>query len=167
MTFVPYGRGTGKPVSVQRTIVFWLMMIALAVVLWQMASKNAPSSNSASAMSYSELMNNVDRKNIATAKLIESQSTAELQGTLRQPVESFQVTVPKEVIPNLTETLRKQGVSIEVVERKEASGSAGALALAALATVLSAVVVIVMKRKRSRAATSGGTPPMQNQPLGD
>jgi cell division protease FtsH len=91
------------------------MMIALAVVLWQMASKPTNQKPS-SAVSYSEFMTQVDKHNVGSAKLLVSQSTAQIQGQLCTPLENFIVTIPKEVIPDLTDRLRKQGATVEVAE---------------------------------------------------
>jgi cell division protease FtsH len=91
------------------------MMIALAVVLWQMASKPTGQKPS-SAMSYSDFMTQVDKQNVGSVKLLVSQSTARIQGQLCTPLENFSVTIPKEVIPDLTERLRKQGATVEVSE---------------------------------------------------
>ena len=83
VTFAP-GQPQRMGISpVVRTVLFWLMMIALAFVLWQMASR-PDSQKSASAMSYSDFMSQVDKNNIASAKLVVSQDTAEIQGQLRQ-----------------------------------------------------------------------------------
>jgi len=103
---------------VVRTVLFWVMMIALAVVLWQMASK-PNGQKSVSAMSYSDFMNQVDKNNVGSAKLLVSQSTAQIQGQLCTPGQNFSVTIPKEVIPDLTERLRKQGATVEVEEIKD------------------------------------------------
>ncbi len=100
---------------VVRTVVFWVMMIALAIVLWQMGSKSTDT-KPRSAMSYSDFMTQVDRNNIDSAKLLMSQSTARVQGQLRDPVQNFIVTIPKEAIPDLTDRLRKQGATVEVAE---------------------------------------------------
>jgi|HubBroStandDraft_1064217.scaffolds.fasta_scaffold50688_2 cell division protease FtsH len=103
---------------VVRTVLFWVMMIALAVVLWQMSSKPT-SQKPSSAISYSDFMIQVDKHNVGSAKLLVSQSTAQIQGQLRTPPENFSVTIPKEVIPDLTERLRKQGATVEVAEIKD------------------------------------------------
>ncbi|HXX45582.1 MAG TPA: ATP-dependent metallopeptidase FtsH/Yme1/Tma family protein [Candidatus Acidoferrales bacterium] len=165
MTFVPSRRAFGSPASAYRTVVFWLMMIALAAVLWQMASKKAPSSNSASAMSYSEFMNNVDQNNIASAKLIESQSTARMEGRLRQPIADFSVTIPKEVIPDLTERLRKQGASVEVVEEKEASWANLVITSAPFILIL-AFWIYIMRQRQVQPGPPPGAPPPAG-PIGD
>jgi len=98
-----------------RTFLFWFMMIALAIVLWQMSSKSTDT-KPRSAMNYSDFMTQVDKSNIGSAKLLVSQSTARIQGQLRTPEQNFVVTIPKEVIPDLTDRLRKQGATVEVTE---------------------------------------------------
>jgi ATP-dependent Zn protease len=64
-------------------------------------------------------MTQVDKHNVGSAKLLVSQSTAQIQGQLCTPPENFSVTIPKEVIPDLTERLRKQGATVEVAEIKD------------------------------------------------
>jgi cell division protease FtsH len=165
MSFGPsHGRLAGAA-SGYRTVQFWVMMIALAAVLWQMASKSRPSPH-APKMSYSEFMDNVDRNNVASVKLVPSQSTADLQGMLRQPNQSFDVTIPKEVIPNLTETLRKQGVSIEVAaEPKEANWVTLMMTLAPIILILG-FWIFMMRQMRARQSQSSGAPPASG-PIGD
>jgi cell division protease FtsH len=115
MSFVPGQQRPFGRANVSRTILFWVLMIALAVVLWQMASAKK-SEPAAPEMSYSDFMTQVDQNNVNSAHLSESPSTAEIQGQLRQPPEAFRVTIPKETIPQLTEKLRKQGAVVEVSE---------------------------------------------------
>jgi hypothetical protein len=100
-----------------RTFLFWLMMVALAAVLWKMANKSSEPAVG-HPMSYSDFMNCVDQNDIAKVKLIESQSTAEIQGQLRRPPRNFTLTIPKETIPDLTERLQKQGTAVNVVESR-------------------------------------------------
>ena len=165
MTIVPsVGRRLG-PRDTVRTILFWMLMIALAAVLWQMASKTGPGSNSANAMSYSEFMNNVDQNNIASAKLIESQSTARIEGRLRRPIEDFSVTIPKEVIPDLTDRLRKQGAPVEVVEAKQANWANIVITIAPFIVII-ALWIYIMRQRQAQAKRAEGPPP-PNQPLGD
>jgi ATP-dependent Zn protease len=99
-----------------RTVLFWVLMIALAAVLWQMANNSGPDKGHAQQMSYSDFMGNVDRGNIKSAELVESSATAEIHGELRDSAKDFTVTIPKEVIPDLTEKLRKQGATVDVRE---------------------------------------------------
>ena len=116
MTFVPgqqrpYASGLSPQV---RTVLFWVLMVALAVVLWQMASRK--SARSAPQMSYSDFMTQVDKGNVSEAHLYESPSTAQIQGHLREPASEFRTTIPKETIPGVVDRLRKQGAAVEVSE---------------------------------------------------
>jgi cell division protease FtsH len=141
---------------VVRTLLFWLMMIALAAVLWKMASKGPePASNQ--AMSYSDFLNCVHQNNIASVKLVESQSTAEIQGQLRRPVQEFTVTIPKEAIPDLTRRLQEQGTAVDVVERKS-SGPRGLIVNFVPIALIIGVWIYLMKRRqgsRNRSPSSG------------
>ena len=154
MTFVPNqaSRLGGMPV-VLRTVLFWVLMAALAVVLWQISSKNAPSGT---PIGYSDFMAQVDKSNIASAKLIESSGTAEVVGQLREPPETFRTVIPKETIPALTEQLRKQGVAIEVSEDKTITWPRLIIDLLPFLAILGAWILMVSKRMRRR---SGQNPP--------
>lgn len=159
--------GPSRPVAISpvvRTVLFWVMMIALAAVLWHMAS-GPNGQKSASAISYSDFMNQVDKNNVGSAKLLVSQSTAEIQGQLREPVENFRVTIPKEVIPDLTERLRKQGVVVEVAENKHGNPQNVFVGLVPLLVIV-VIWIFRIQAMRTRRRTPASAPP-QNQPLGD
>lgn len=169
MTFVPQ-QGRSGNTSVRRTALFWVLMIALAAVLWQMDSKEGPGHGPARAISYSDFMSRVDQNNVAGVRLILSPSTAELRGTLRNPVQNFKVTIPKEVIPDLTERLRSQGVSIEVVERNDANWISLVITGTPLILFLLSWILVMKKRRAQSGPPLGPSPsaaPPQNQPLGD
>jgi ATP-dependent Zn protease len=126
VTFAPNAPSRTGAFNPIRVALFWLMMVGLAVILWQVDSR--PNSEKAAAgMAYSDFMNQVDRNNVASVKLYTSQSTAEVYGRLRQPVQDFKVTIPKETIPDLTERLRKDGVTIEVSSSPDSDWRSAAL----------------------------------------
>ena len=162
MTFAPNGPATRTMPSTTRTILFWSMMIVLAVVLWQMASKS-PHQTSGQTMSYSDFMDQVDKNNVATARLYVSPSTAEIQGELRQPAQSYKVTSPKEVIPELTERLRKQGARVDVSGISPGNWQSLLINVSPL-IVLIGIWIFMLKRVQGRAAQ---TPPGEpaNRPL--
>jgi cell division protease FtsH len=112
MSFMP-GQQDGGRLPAVRTFLFWLLMILLAVVLWKMASNGRPNKN-VRTISYSDFLAQMEKNNVKSARYFLSQTTAEIDGELREPPEQFGVTVPKEAIPNLTDQLRKQGVRIDV-----------------------------------------------------
>jgi ATP-dependent Zn protease len=154
--------------AVTRTIIFWVMMIALAVFLWSMASRQGPQQPQASPMSYSDFMGQVDKNNVASVKLLEGRTTTKVQGTLREPATTFGATIPNEVIPDLTERLRKQGAAIEVHEATGADPASVVSLAENLAPILFiAVIAIFIFRARKRSAQLSqrqGTP--SNRPLG-
>jgi ATP-dependent Zn protease len=59
-------------------------------------------------------MEQVDGQNVSTANFLVSDKTAEVSGSLRGSQKPYTTTVPNEVIPDLTDRLRKQGVPIEI-----------------------------------------------------
>jgi cell division protease FtsH len=156
-----------------RTVLFWLMMVALAAVLWKMASNDRRSgpSEPSSSISYSDFMAQVDKNNVASIRLLESPATAEVEGQLREPRERFRTTIPKETIPTLTERLRKQGVPVEVSEDNRVSFPR--LLVNMLPFLLILGLWIFMIRRRWRGARPGQNPPAAsttsiptNRPLG-
>lgn len=164
MTIAP-GQGQKIGVSVAvRTIMFWVMMIALALVLWKMASNSGPERPASSEMTYSDFMANVDLNNIRSAKLLESAATAEIQGQLCNSPRSFSVTVPKEVIPNLTEKLRKQGAIVEVREIRATAWLQLFVEFSPVLAIVGILIFIVRLQQKRRTQPESGNLP--NGPLG-
>lgn len=157
MTFAPNPPGRPALSPVFRTGAFWIAMVALAVVLWSMnrGSNQTPGSP---AMPYSDFMAQVDRNNVKSARLVESPSTADVRGELREPTQTFAVTVPKEIIPDLSERLRRQGVSLEVEEAKRTTWATPLIKLAPFLVIL-AIWIFRMKAMQARRSS----PPPQSQ----
>lgn len=146
---------------VVRTVLFWVMMIALAVVLWQMASKPGPEKPALPRMSYSDFMGHVDKNNVASAKLIESTATAEIQAQLRDSSLKFAVTIPREVIPDLTDRLCKQGAVVEV-EQGADSNKVGATSM--IINLLPIIVIVAIWIFVMRLRMKKQNPPQQGGP---
>jgi ATP-dependent Zn protease len=173
VSFAPGQPRAGMPAPL-RTVLFWLLMIALAFVLWKMASKDQPSgtNESTSAISYSDFMTQVDKNNVNSVKILEAPATAEVEGQLREPPQNFRTSIPKEMIPALTEQLRKQGVTIEVAEQKKVDGLTTAINFVPFFVILAIWIYMVKRRwsgsqpnRPSTPATSTPTTPT-NRPLG-
>ncbi|MGD0956055.1 MAG: ATP-dependent metallopeptidase FtsH/Yme1/Tma family protein [Candidatus Acidiferrales bacterium] len=161
MTFAPNESPRMGMSPVARTLLFWVLMIALAGVLWQMA-KTSDSGKPGQTISYSDFMQQVGKNNVASARLYASQNTAEIEGELRQPPDKFKVTIPKEVIPDLTERLRKQGVTIYV------SNSSGSSRLNVVLDVAPFVILglwlfMAWQRRTKRDQSVPGEP--SNRPI--
>jgi ATP-dependent Zn protease len=168
MTFAPQqSRGASVPSATARTVIFWVMMIALAVFLWRMASnpRNPPGGM---AMSYSDFMTQLEKSNIAAAKLLEGRSTTQVQGQLRQPAtQTFTVTIPNETIPDLMQRLRNEGAVVDVNETagaNPASTTSLLINLAPLLVILLLAIFIFRMRRNQRNRSQQGTP--ANRPLG-
>jgi len=162
MSFAPDQQSRVGMPNTTRTILFWVLMVALATVLWQMASKS-PNQKSVPSMTYSDFMNHVDNNNVATAKLFDWKETAEIDGQLRQPPQQFKVTIPKEVIPDLTERLRKQGVSIDVSNASEPNWQNVALNLSPFVVILGLWFFMMRQRRIKRDQSMPGDP--SNRPI--
>jgi ATP-dependent Zn protease len=138
-----------------RTILFWLLMVALAVVLWKMADKGPGQGEPSTPMSYSDFMAQVDKSNVSSVRLLESPATAEVEGQLRDSRERFRTTIPKEAIPALTDELRKQGVPIDASEEKKPGNRDLIVNLAPFFVIVALwIVMFVMRSRRSKTMQS-------------
>jgi len=113
MAFAPSERTASQLSVTRRTVIFWLFMLALGALLWKMDSWQV-----GEELNYSDFMQQVDKNNAASAELLTGQNTSRVRGTLRAPAKRYSTTIPKEVIPDLTERLKKQGVPLTVSKRK-------------------------------------------------
>ncbi|MGC2422662.1 MAG: ATP-dependent metallopeptidase FtsH/Yme1/Tma family protein [Candidatus Acidiferrales bacterium] len=146
-----------------RTLLFVSLMVALALILWKTHSSNSGTTEHPASMSYAELMNQVDQNNIASAQVALAQNTAELRGTLRQPPQDFDVTIPRDVLPDLAERLRKQGVSIQVTGQRQDDLRRFLFNFAILPLV---VIFWIFMMYRARAKKSPAPNAPANRPLG-
>ncbi len=96
------------------------MMIALAVVLWQMASKTGPATKEED-LSYSNFLTKVESGNIKDVSILLSPNSAELQGEYRDNGKFKGVTIANTAIPDVTKTLQDKGVPFNYKEVKEAN----------------------------------------------
>ena len=104
--------------SAAKTILFWLMIVCLGVMLWQLVSKSGQSARE-EAPSYSEFMTQVDTGNVREVTLYLSPNSYEVQGEYNRAVgeyKKFRVTVFKEAAPDLAKNLRDKAVKITVRE---------------------------------------------------
>ena len=149
MAFAPPDSATPAFRASVRTFIFAVLMFLLAALLWQTTSSR---SGSGQELRYSDFMRQVDDMNIASAQLVMSPSTARLEGRLRNGSRGYRVTIPKEVIPDLTERLRKQGVAISVSEASPITLSSALLDAAPLAVLVVYCIYVLKRRVRARPA---------------
>jgi cell division protease FtsH len=96
------------------------MMIALAVVLWQMASKGGPAAKEEEP-TYSNFLAKVDGNSVKDVSILLSPNSAELQGDYRDGTKFRGVTVANTAIPDVTKVLQDKGVLYNYKEVKEAN----------------------------------------------
>ena len=152
MSFAPQDRSRAAFRLSVRTFLFWVLMILLGGLVWQTAALH-PGSGTAEGLKYSDFMQQVDKSNVASADFLMSQNTARARGNLRAPVRRYSVTVPKEVIPDLTERLRKQNVPITVSDTR-GSNLSGVLLNFAPLILLVLFWIYVMKKRAGGTQTS-------------
>ncbi|HTA51958.1 MAG TPA: ATP-dependent zinc metalloprotease FtsH [Candidatus Acidoferrum sp.] len=106
--------------STVRTILFWVMMIALAVFLWKMAS-NGSQTTKEDEPQYSNFVAKVDSGNVKDVSILLSPNSAELQGEYRDGSKFRGVTVANTAITDVTKALQDKGVPFNYREVKEAN----------------------------------------------
>ena len=91
--------------STVRTILFWLLMIVLAVVLWRMASTGGPTAHEDEPQ-YTNFLAKVNDGGVKDATIYLSPNSAELQGEYRDGTKFGGITVANTAIPDVTKAFR-------------------------------------------------------------
>ena len=104
--------------STVRTILFWVLMIGLAVGLWQMASKGGPASHEEES-TYSNFVSKVESGNVKDVTIYLSPNSAEVQGEYRDGAKFRGVTIANSAIPDVTKELQDKGVVFNYKEVKD------------------------------------------------
>ncbi len=106
--------------STVRTILFWLLMILLAVVLWKMASTGGPTAHE-DEPSYTNFLAKVQSGNVKDVTIYLSPNSAELQGEYRDSSKFRGVTLANTAIPDVTKAFQDQHVLYNYKEVKDAN----------------------------------------------
>ena len=101
--------------STVRNILFWVLMILLAVILWQMASRGGQSAHE-DQPTYSDFLNKLDNGNVKDVTINLSQNSAYLEGVYKDSTKFRQVTVANTAIPDITKILQDKGVQYDYKE---------------------------------------------------
>jgi cell division protease FtsH len=105
--------------STVRTILFWLLMILLAVVLWRMASTGGQSAHDDEPQ-YTNFLAKVQNNSVKDVTIYLSPNSAELQGEYREGGKFRGVTVANTAIPDVTKALQDHNVLYNFKEVKNA-----------------------------------------------
>src|ERR1700723_3599964 len=112
-------RRGNKVNSTVRTILFWLLMILLAVVLWRMASTGGQSAHD-DEPNYTNFLAKVQGNSVKDVTIYLSPNSAELQGEYREGGKFRGVTVANTAIPDITKALQDHNVLYNYKEVKNA-----------------------------------------------
>ena len=143
MAFAPSEHTAPQISATRRTVIFWVFMLVLGALLWKTDSWRV-----GDELTYSDFMQQVDKNNVASAELFMGQKTSRVRGTLREPATRYSAIVSKEVVPDLDERLKKQGVPVTVSNRK--TQLPGAILNFAPLILLIALWIFAMNRIRDR-----------------
>ncbi|MFZ0579828.1 MAG: ATP-dependent zinc metalloprotease FtsH [Candidatus Acidiferrales bacterium] len=105
--------------STVRTILFWLLMILLAVVLWRMASTGGQAAHE-DEPNYTNFLAKVQNGSVKDVTIYLSPNSAELQGEYREGGKFRGVTIANTAIPDVTKTLQDHSVLYSYKEVKNA-----------------------------------------------
>ena len=111
------------------------MMIALAAVLWQMASKGGPAPHEEET-NYSSFLDKVNAGSVKDVTVMLSPNSAELQGDYKDGTRFHGVTVANAAIPDVTKTLQDEKVPFNYKEVKEANWLSLVMTLAPILLIL-------------------------------
>ncbi len=102
--------------STAKTILFWLAIVLLGVMLWQLVSKNGQAQREQTP-AYSEFMAKVDAGEIKEVTIYLAPNAYEIQGEYKVPSDTkFRTTIAKEDLPVVSKALRDKGLKISVKE---------------------------------------------------
>jgi cell division protease FtsH len=122
-------------------------MIALAVVLWQMASKGGPSTHEVEP-NYSDFLSKVDSGAVKDVTVYLSPNSAELRGEYRDGTKFKGVTIANTVIPEVTKTLQDKGVLYDYKEVKDANWLTFLLQLSPFIVII-AIWIFMMRQMQA------------------
>jgi len=110
-------------------------MIALAAVLWQMASKGGPAPREEET-NYSSFLDKVNAGSVKDVTIMLSPNSAELQGDFKDGTKFRGVTVANAAITDVTKALQEQKVPYNYKEVKEANWLSLVMTLAPILLIL-------------------------------
>jgi cell division protease FtsH len=99
--------GLERARGVTRTVLFWIVMLVVAVVFYHMAGAKTVR---VSAISYNDLTAQIEKGNVASAVFAVGQTTTTLRVVLRSSSEATSVTLANALIPEVTDELKKNSV---------------------------------------------------------
>jgi cell division protease FtsH len=102
--------------STAKTILFWLAIVLLGVMLWQLVSRNGQQAREVTPV-YSEWAAKVEAGEVKEVTIYLSQIAYEGQGEYRVPADQkFRVTIAKEDLPVVEKAMKDKGVKFNVKE---------------------------------------------------
>jgi 2-C-methyl-D-erythritol 2,4-cyclodiphosphate synthase len=147
-----------NPTSTARNILFWISIVFLGTMLWKLVSTNATSSRQ-DAISYSDFMEKVDSDDITAVMLYLSPNSYEVYGEVARPVRrKFELTVPKEAVPDLLRQLRQKNVPIEVKETRSGDWTLMLLNAAPLILLVGFCLFLMRQMQANRRRAAAGLP---------
>ncbi|MGA8871482.1 MAG: ATP-dependent zinc metalloprotease FtsH, partial [Candidatus Acidiferrales bacterium] len=106
--------------STVRTVLFWLLMVVLAAVLWKMASQGGPATHE-DEPTYTNFLNKVESGSVKDVTVLLSPNSAEIEGEYRDGGKFKGVTIANSAIPDVTKELQDKGVLFNYKEVKDAN----------------------------------------------
>jgi cell division protease FtsH len=135
--------------TIVRTILFWMFMIVLAVFVWRMASGSSGPRMQAEP-SYSEFLELLGKDGVLDATIWTSNEGAEIQRRLREQEREYKVEMARELIPEVTKSLRDKNVPLRFRAATTANWMAALVNLLPLLLVL-ALWIFMIRQMQARS----------------
>ena len=105
--------------STVKTIVFWVVMLATAVLLWQVVKTGTP--NREQDLNFTRFMNDVEAGNVAEVTISGTPNAPpEIHGKFKKDNQAFKTFAPM-AYPDMIKSLRERGVVINVKDSSSTS----------------------------------------------
>lgn len=91
------------------TFSVWLTLILLGFILWTLVSR---SKLPIKTLTYNDLIAQIEKRNLLSAKFVVGASTAEVDVVLRDSGQHIEVRIARELIPGITAQLQASDVPI-------------------------------------------------------
>jgi ATP-dependent Zn protease len=157
MSIVPASPASGGIPLALRNVMFWTLMILLAVVLWNMQARHSASNSGAPVLAYSDFLTQVSAKNVQTATVTISTNTVAIAGKFKQPPDDYKTTAPRDSVTSLMDQLRQGSATVQVSEGGNSSSSNLIVGIAPI--VLLVAIWIFMMRQHAKRAQRPPNPP--------
>ena len=145
--------------QVVKTVIFWLVILIAAMLLWQVVRSDRPNNQREPEISYSQFMADVEAGKVANVSITGTQ----INGHYRDGSRTFRLTGPSDS-KIVIEMLQKNGIQFSFRDAMPPSGPLQALGNFAPILLLGALWFFMIRQMRRRSQ-GPPAPPSSNLPI--